>query len=104
VAFYGPKPAFYSDGRLTASADALVMGEPILRLIVAPDCHLCEHARAVLASLSLAVRMVDVASDEAQQLASRGVPLVLLPVLCDGEHVIAYGRLSERALRKRLAA
>jgi len=25
-------------------------------------------------------------------------------VLCDGEHVIAYGRLSERALRKRLAA
>ena len=74
-----------------------------LLLITAHDCHFCANAREVLASLALQAREIDVASDEAQQLASRGVPLVLLPVLWDGEQVLAYGRVSERALRKRLA-
>jgi glutaredoxin len=80
------------------------MNERHLLLITAPDCHLCARARAVLAQLSLAAREVDVSSVEAGELAAAGVPLVLLPVLWDGERVLAYGRFSERALRKRLPA
>ncbi|MHB8491115.1 MAG: glutaredoxin family protein [Solirubrobacteraceae bacterium] len=71
--------------------------------ITATGCHLCAHARTVLSSLHLDAREVDVASPEAQQLAASGVPLVLLPVLWDGDQVLAYGRFSERALRKRLS-
>ena len=37
-------------------------------------------------------------------LAAHGLPLVMLPVLTDGDRVIAWGRFSERALRRRLAA
>lgn len=61
------------------------------------------HGRAVLASLGLDARELDVGTAEAQALAAAGIPLVLLPVLCDGERVLAYGRFSERALRRRLA-
>lgn len=78
------------------------MRERHLLLITAADCHLCAHARAVLEALSLEAREIDVGSAEAREIAAR-VPLVLLPVLTDGERPIAYGRLSERALRKRLA-
>lgn len=80
------------------------MSEPLFLLITAPDCHLCAHARAVLAALELDVREVDVESRQAQELAADGVPLAFLPVLWDGERVLAYGRLSERALRRKLAA
>ena len=73
-----------------------------LLLITAPDCHLCAHARAVLAALSLPVREVDIQSSEAEAMAARGVPLAFLPVLWDGERVLAYGRLSEKRLRRDL--
>jgi glutaredoxin len=76
------------------------MGNADLLLITARDCHLCVHARSVLAALSLDAREVDVDSDEAAELAARGVALAFLPVLFDGERVLAYGRLSERRLRK----
>jgi hypothetical protein len=72
-------------------------------LITASGCHLCDHARDVLNALDLQPREVDVASPEAQELADAGIPLVLLPVLWDGEQVLAYGRFSERALRGRLS-
>jgi glutaredoxin len=75
-----------------------------LVLITSRDCHLCGRAREVLASLSLEAREIDVGSSEAHDLAGSGVPLALLPVLWDGERVLAYGRFSERALRRRLAA
>jgi len=79
-----------------------------LLLVTAPECHLCAHAREVLGEIGaetlLAVREVDVESEEAQALAARGVPLVFLPLLWDGERVLAYGRLSERRLRRELAA
>ncbi len=81
----------------------MAMSEPRL-LITAADCHLCAHARAVLSALGLEAREVDVGSVEAQELARHGVPLVLLPVLLEGEQVLGYGRLSERALRRKLAA
>ena len=80
------------------------MTEGQLLLVTASECHLCAHAREVLKSLRLEVREVDVASDEAQQLAARGIPLAILPVLCDGGRVLGFGRLSARALRRKLAA
>jgi len=75
-----------------------------LVLVTAGGCHLCDHARDVLAELGLTAREVDIDSDEAATLARSGVALPFLPVLLDGERVLAYGRLSERALRRRLAA
>ena len=75
-----------------------------LVLITGRDCHLCERARDVLDSLSLEAREIDVESSEAHELAASGVPLAMLPVLWDGERVLAYGRFSERALRRKVAA
>ena len=79
-----------------------------LVLVTAPDCHLCAHARDVLERLGaetpLAVREVDAGSEEAQALAARGIPLAFLPVVWDGARVLGYGRLSERRLRRELAA
>lgn len=75
-----------------------------LVLITGRSCHLCDHARGVLAELGFSAREVDVDSDEAGGLARSGVPLAFLPVLLDRDHVLGYGRLSERALRRRLAA
>ena len=70
--------------------------------VTGADCHLCEHGREVLASLGLDAREVDVDSADALVLAQRGIPLAFLPVLTDGERVLAYGRLSEKRLRKDL--
>ena len=74
-----------------------------LLLVTAPGCHFCERAHEVLDELGVGVREVDVASREAQRLAATGMPLVFLPVLTDGRRVIAYGRFSERRLRRELA-
>ena len=74
-----------------------------LILITTDDCHHCRRAREVLGVLEVAVREIGVGSDEAVALAACGIPLVFLPVLTDGERVIAYGRLSEKRLRKELA-
>lgn len=73
-----------------------------LLYVTGADCHLCEHGRGVLASLGLDAREIDVESPEAEALAGRGIPLSFLPVLTDGERVLAYGRLSEKRLRKEL--
>ena len=75
---------------------------PELLLVKTADCHFCEHAQAVLDELGVDARELDVDDDEAQALAENGVPLVLLPVLTDGDRVLAYGRFSERRLRKEL--
>ena len=74
-----------------------------LILVTSDECHLCERAHVVLASLGITVRAVSVESGEAQRLASSGVALAFLPVLTDGSRVIAYGRFSEKRLRKELA-
>ena len=73
-----------------------------LMLVTTSDCHLCEHARQVLDELGLEPRELDAGSADADELAGRGVPLAFLPVLTDGERVIAYGRFSTRRLRKEL--
>lgn len=76
------------------------MGELIL--ITTDDCHFCERAHSVLAGLGVEAREVAVDSTEAETLAANGIPLAFLPVLTDGARVIAYGRFSEKRLRKQL--
>lgn len=73
-----------------------------LTLVTTDDCHFCKHANDVLAGLGVQAREVSVDSSEASALAGRGIPLAFLPVLIDGERVIAYGRFSEKRLRREL--
>ena len=73
-----------------------------LILVTGSDCHLCEHGREVLNALQLRPREIGVDGDEAATLAARGIPLAFLPVLTDGERVVAYGRFSEKRLRREL--
>lgn len=80
---------------VTATVSTLV-------LVTGEGCHLCERGREVLAALEVRARELDVDSDEASALAADGVVLSFLPVLTDGRRVIAYGRFSERRLRKEL--
>jgi hypothetical protein len=70
--------------------------------VTTDGCHFCEHGRGVLDALGVERREVAADSDEAATLAAGGIPLVFLPVLTDGERLIAYGRFSEKRLRKEL--
>ncbi len=74
----------------------------VLILVTQEDCHFCEHAHLVLDALGVETREISVGSAEAQVLARSGIPLAFVPVLTDGERVIAYGRFSEKRLRKEL--
>ena len=74
-----------------------------LLFITSPDCHLCERGHKLLAELGLETREIDVGSREAQALAARGLPLIFLPVLTDGERVIARSRFSSKRVRKELS-
>jgi hypothetical protein len=73
-----------------------------LILVTGKDCHLCAHGREVLAALGVDAREVAVDGDEAAALAARGIPVAFLPVLTDGTRSIAYGRFSEKRLRREL--
>jgi glutaredoxin len=74
-----------------------------LTYVTTQDCQFCEHGREVLDTLGIARHEITVDSAEAEQVAAAGIPLSFLPVLIDGRRVIAYGRLSEKRLRKELA-
>ncbi len=72
-----------------------------LALLTAADCHLCEHAKAVLDELGLDWREVQSESAEGRVLAASAPPL--RPVLYDtGGRPLAYGRLSLKRLRKQI--
>jgi hypothetical protein len=71
-----------------------------LILVTDDDCRLCEHGREVLAGLGIEARELAVDCEEASVLAARGIPLGFLPVLTDGARLIAYGRFSEKRLRR----
>ena len=60
------------------------------------NCHFCEHAHEVLASPGVSAREIRVDYDEVAEFAGHGIPLAFMPVLTDGERVIAYGRFSEK--------
>ena len=74
-----------------------------LTYVTTEDCHFCAHGRKVLDELGIERREIAVDSTGADQLAAAGIPLGFLPVLTDGRRVIAYGRFSEKRLRKELA-
>lgn len=75
--------------------------EPLV-LLTAPGCHLCEHGKAVLEELGVAWRGVDAGSEEGRALAAVAPPMRPVLFTRDGG-VLAYGRLSRRRLRKKLA-
>ena len=91
----------WRSARHTGTTSALPALDQLV-LVTTSDCHFCDHAHEVLDELGLDPREVDVGCDEAEGLAGRGIPLAFLPVLTDGERVIAYGRFSARRLRKEL--
>lgn len=74
-------------------------------LVTAPDCHLCAHAKQVLARLlqarPLVVEEMAWESREGQALVRRdGVPFP--PAVYINGAFFAYGRLSEGRLRRHL--
>lgn len=73
-----------------------------LELVTSDDCRFCVRAHDVLDRLGVRAQELAIDSPEAAALAARGIPLAFLPVLTDGERVIAYGRFSEKRLRKEL--
>lgn len=84
---------------MTAPAEVIVL--------VQPACSLCDHAKSVLARVAvdhpLTVREVALADDEGRALAERGGVLFAPGIFLDGVP-FAFGRLSEKRLRKALAA
>lgn len=76
-----------------------------LTLLTAQDCHLCEHAREVLehvaADGAVEVREVGWDTPEGTGLRTRQ-PSPFAPALYARGDLVGYGRLSERALRRRL--
>ena len=76
-------------------------------LLTAPDCHLCRHSRQVLDVLSregvLRWREISTESDEGRRLVAAGAPPMRPVLYGETGTVIAYGRLSERRLRKAFA-
>ena len=71
--------------------------------ITTDDCHFCEHGRAVLDELGVERREIGADSTDAFRLAEHGIPISFLPVLTNGERVIAFGRFSEKRLRREFA-
>ena len=79
------------------------MARPELVLVTSAGCHYCDRAHDLLDQLRVSTREISVDSEEAEGLAGAGVPLAFLPVLLDGDRVVAYGRFSEKRLRKELS-
>ena len=86
----------------TPSVDSDHVRDARLVLVVSEDCRLCEQARLLLERLGLAFREVDLGDDEAGDLARRGIPVVLFPILLDADRIVAYGDISEADVRRAL--
>lgn len=69
------------------------------------DCPFCDHAAAVLNRVGqdypLAVRHLDLDTDEGRRLVSQHRVLFAPGIVLDGQ-LFSYGRLSERRLRRHL--
>jgi glutaredoxin len=74
-------------------------------LLTQTDCTLCEHAKQVLARVAadhpLTVSEIGLHTDEGRRLAAEAGVAFAPGILLDGQP-FAYGRLSERKLRRRL--
>lgn len=77
-----------------------------LALITKPGCHLCDVAMAMLGplgeELGFRVREVGTDSPEAAVITAGGAPLPYVPVLVDGDRVLASGRITEADVRAAL--
>lgn len=78
----------------------------LVTLLTAADYHLCEHARHVLQVLSvetpLTIREIAWDGEEGSSLVTRDGAAFPPAVYVNGT-LAGYGRLSERALRRRFA-
>ena len=78
----------------------------VITLLTTPDCPLCDHAKAVLAKVGqdhpLRVQEIAMDSAEGTRLATTAGVLFAPGILLDGRP-FAFGRLSERALRRALS-
>lgn len=76
-------------------------------LLTSQDCLMCHHAKKVLADVArdhhLEVEEVGLDTELGQRLAAEHGVLFAPGVLLDGQ-AFAYGRLSERKLRRALVA
>lgn len=75
-------------------------------LLTQDDCPWCEQAKGALdrleGDLVGEIREVDLRSDEGRRLAEEHRVLFAPGVICN-DQLVVYGRVSERALRRRLA-
>lgn len=82
-------------------------GGRAVTLLTAADCPMCDHAKQVLGDIGrdhrIAVEEVRLDTERGRRLAAEHGVLFAPGVLLDGRP-FAYGRLSERKLRKALAA
>jgi len=78
----------------------------VVTLLTQPDCALCEHAKQVLAKVGadhrLQVEEIGLDTPGGRQLALGAGMLFAPGILLDGAPY-AFGRLSERALRRTLS-
>ncbi len=78
----------------------------VVTLLTQPDCALCEHAKQVLARIGaehpLRVEEIALDSPRGQALAAMAGVMYAPGILLDGQPY-AFGRLSERALRRDLS-
>jgi hypothetical protein len=76
-----------------------------LILVTTTDCHLCLLARSVArrlaAELEVEIEELTWESPEADMVRRDGVPFP--PALYAGDELLGYGRISEGAVRRRLA-
>ncbi|WP_217549831.1 glutaredoxin domain-containing protein [Streptomyces sp. GbtcB6] len=73
-----------------------------LTLLTQADCAWCDRAKKLLAETDAEVTEVSVDTDQGRELAARH-RLLFTPGLLHDDRLIAYGRISERALRRELA-
>lgn len=82
-----------------------MIAEHRITLLTQADCHLCDHAKKVLDRVGkdhpLQVEEISLGSDPGRILAAEAGVLFAPGVLIDGAP-FAFGRLSERKLRKAL--
>ena len=74
-----------------------------LTLLTQADCAWCERAKKLLAETDADVEVTEVSldTDEGRELAARH-RLLFAPGLVHDDQLIAYGRISKRALRREL--
>jgi glutaredoxin len=75
-----------------------------LTLLTQADCAWCDRAKKLLAETDTDVEVTEVSldTDVGRELAARH-RLLFAPGLLHDDRLIAYGRISERALRRELS-